>query len=142
MESQKRKVILRIAAMVALFLLLIAGAIWFKSWWIKAPLIILAAVLAAFLVRIGISYKRKKFYFEGKVLSIVPPKGKFGKTSIIMKNGKVSKKMYSLQKVNMKVGNNYGVYIEDKSNEVIQYQPIKAQVIRATKSQQGKPQMH
>ena len=138
MESQKRKVMLRIAAMIAAFLVLIAGAIWFKSWWIKAPLIILAAAPGAFLVRIAISYKRKKFYFEGKVLSIVPPKGKFGKTSVIMKNGKVSKKLFSLQKLNMKVGNDYGVYFEDKSNEIIQYQPIKPQVMRPTKGQQSK----
>ena len=141
MESQKRKVLLRIAAMIALFLVLIAGAIWFKIWWVKAPLIIIAAAVGAFLVRIGISYRRKKFYFEGKVLSLVPPKGRFGKTSIIIKNGKMSKKLFSLQKVNMKVGNIYGVYFEEKSNEVIQYQPVKTQVIRPSKSQQGNPHM-
>ena len=55
-----------------------------------------------------------------------------------MKNGKVSKKLFSLQKLNMKVGNDYGVYFEDKSNEIIQYQPIKPQVMRPTKGQQSK----
>lgn len=38
----------------------------------------------------------------------------------------------------MKVGNDYGVYFEDKSNEIIQYQPIKPQVMRPTKGQQSK----
>ncbi len=138
MESQKRKVMLRIAAMVVAFVLLVVGVIWFKSWWIKVPLVLLAGLIGAFLVRIAISYRRKKFYFEGKVLSITPPKGKFGKTSVILKNGKISKKLYSMQKLNMRVGNDYGIYFEDKSNEIIQYQPIKPQVMRATKGQQAR----
>ena len=141
MESQKRKVMLRIGAMIAGFLALSIGAIVLDSWWIKVPLLLLAAVLGAFLVRIAISYRRKKFYFEGKVLSVAPPKGRFGKHSVIIKNGKISKKLYSLQKLNLKIGSYYGFYFEDKSHEILQTQPIKIQAIRPNKSQSGGPRL-
>lgn len=137
LESEKRKAILRIAAMVVVFIALVAGAIFINSWWIKAPFIVLAAALGAFLIRIFVSLKRKKYYFEGKVLSITPPKGKFGKYAIIMKNGKISKKLFSLRKLSMKTGNYYGVYFEEKSNEIIQFQPVRVQVMRPQKGQGG-----
>lgn len=141
MESQKRKVMLRIGAMIAGFLALSIGAIVFRSWWIKVPLILIAAVLGAFLIRIAISYRRKKYYFEGKVLSVTPPKGRFGKYSVIIKNGKISKKLYSLQKLNLKIGSYYGFYFEEKSNEILQSQAIKIQAIRPNKSQSGGPKL-
>lgn len=121
--------------MVLAFLLFTAGAIFFKQWWAKIPFVILAGVVGAFLVRIAISYRRKKFYFEGKVLSIIPPKKKFGKHSVIMKNGKVSKKLFSLQKPQMKVGGLYGVYFEEKSLEILKSEPVRVQMIRGMKNQ-------
>lgn len=140
MENEKRKFFIRIALMVFAFVLLTAGAIAIKSWWFKVPLIILAGVVGAFLVRIGISYRRKKFYFEGKILSIIPPKKKLGKYAVIIKNGKVSKKLFSLQKPNMKVGGLYGVYFEEKSLDILRAEPVKVQIMRATKGQ-GTPQI-
>ena len=64
---------------------------------------------------------------------------KYGKTPVNSVDYSTQvEKLFSLQKLNMKVGNDYGVYFEDKSNEIIQYQPIKPQVMRPTKGQQSK----
>lgn len=140
MEVEKRNFYIRIGLLVLAFVLPMTGVFLLKSWWFKVPLIVIAAAAAALLVRIWISYKRKKYYFEGKVLSILPPKKKFGKHIIILKNGKVSKQLFALQKPNMKVGGLYGVYFEEKSLEILKWEPVKVQMVRGTKSQ-STPQM-
>lgn len=140
LEKEKKEFYLRIALMALAFVLLMTGSFVFKSWWLKIPMLILAGVVGALLVRIGISYRRKKFYFEGKVLSVIPPKKKLGRHAVIIKNGKVSKKLYALQKPNMKVGGLYGVYFEEKSLEILKSEPLKVQLLRGTKAQ-STPQM-
>lgn len=126
--------------MILAFVLFAAGSVFFKSLWLKIPFVILAGVVGALLVRVWISYRRKKFYFEGKVLSVIPPKQKLGRHAVIIKNGKVSKKLFSLQKPNMKVGGLYGIYFEDKSLEILKAEPLKIQMLRGAKGQ-NPPQM-
>lgn len=125
--TEKTKAKLKIAAMVALFILLVAGTILYTSWWLKVPCAILSIVLGWMLVRMYLSYKRKKYAIEGKILSITPPKNRFkiGKYVIIVKTGKSSKKLFTWQKPSMKVGNNYAIYYEEKSNQIIQYETMK-----------------
>ena len=125
--TEKTKAILKIAAFVVSFVLLVVGTIMYKSWWLKVPFAILAVGVGWILVRMYLSYKRKKYAIEGKVLSITPPKNKFkiGKYTIIVKTGKSSKKLYSWQKLSMKVGNSYAIYYEEKSNQIIKYETMK-----------------
>lgn len=125
--TEKTKAILKIAAIVGAFVLLVVGTIMYKSWWLKVPFAIMALGVGWLLVRMYLSYKRKKYAIEGKVLSITPPKNKFkiGKYTIIVKTGKSSKKLYSWQKLSMKVGNSYAIYYEEKSNQIIKYETMK-----------------
>ncbi|MGB5823351.1 MAG: hypothetical protein WBH44_04720 [Proteocatella sp.] len=125
--TEKTKAILKIAGIVVVFVLLIVGTILYKSWWLKVPCGILAIGLGWLLVRMYLSYKRKKYAIEGKVLSITSPKNKFklGKYTVIVKTGKSSKKLYSWQKLSMKVGNSYAIYYEEKSNQIIKYESMK-----------------
>ena len=125
--TEKTKAILKIAAFVVSFVLLVVGTIMYKSWWLKVPCAILAVGVGWILVRMYLSYKRKKYAIEGKVLSITPPKNKFkiGKYTIIVKTGKSSKKLYSWQKLSMKIGNSYVIYYEEKSNQIIKYETMK-----------------
>lgn len=120
---------LRIGIMVAVMLLSIFMAFYVKNIFLKIPFIILAGAVIALLVRLYIAYKRKKLYFDGKVLSITPPKRKIGKYTIILKNGKVSKKFYSLQKPEMKLGNTYVVVYEEKSFNILEFQEAKFQMM-------------
>lgn len=142
--SEKTKAYLKIAAMVAVELFFVAGAIIYKSWWIKVPLIILAGLLGAFLIRMFVAARRKKFFAQGKVLSITPPKKKFGiplgKTQIVIKSGKASKKLYSMQKIFIKVGHDYAFYYEDKSNEILKYEELKMNMASRPKSGNLPPQ--
>lgn len=125
--TEKTKAILKIAAIVLAFVMLVVGTIMYKSWWLKVPFAILAIGVGWLLVRMYLSYKRKKYAIEGKVLSITPPKNKFkiGKYTIIVKTGKSSKKLYSWQKLSMKIGNSYAIYYEEKSNQIIKYETMK-----------------
>jgi len=81
-----------------------------------------------FLVRLYITYKRKKLYFDGKVLVIKPPKRAIGRHTVIMQKGKVSKKLYTYQKPTMKVGGNYVVVYEEKSFNILEVQEMKVQM--------------
>ena len=125
--TEKRKAMLKIAGIVAAFVLLVVGTIFYKSLWLRIPFAIMAIGVGALLVRMYLSYKRKKYAIEGKVLSITPPKNRFkvGKYTVILKTGKSSKKLYSWQKLNMKVGNSYAIYYEEKSNQIIKYETMK-----------------
>ena len=54
---------------------------------------------------------------------------KIGKTKVIIKAGKVFKKLYAWQPLTMKVGEMYGVYYEDKSNNILKYQALKGSLM-------------
>ncbi|EHL18126.1 hypothetical protein HMPREF9630_01121 [Peptoanaerobacter stomatis] len=131
MNDLRKKAIIRIGIMVAIMLLSIFLAFYIKNIFLKIPFIIIAGGVAALLIRLYISYKRKKLYFDGKVLTITPPKRKIGKYSIIIKNGKVSKKFYSFQKPEMKLGANYVVVYEEKSFNILEFQEAKFQMMNA-----------
>ena len=124
--TEQTKVFLRIGGVVALFVLSVVAIFLYKAIWT-----ILACVLGYMLYRTYLSYKRKKFYIEGKVLSVVRPtnKLKIGKTKVIIKAGKVSKKLYAWQPLTMKVGEMYAVYYEDKSNSILKYQELKGSMM-------------
>ena len=113
--------------MVAILFLSIFLSFYIKNIFLKIPFIIVAAIIIFLLVRLYISYKRKKLYFDGKILTITPPKRKIGKYTIIIKNGKVSKKFYSLRKPQMKLGGHYVVVYEEKSFEILDFQEAKFQ---------------
>lgn len=129
--TEQTKVFLRIGGVVALFVLSVVAIFLYKAIWAKAIWTIIACVLGYMLYRTYLSYKRKKFYIEGKVLSVVRPtnKLKIGKTKVIIKAGKVSKKLYAWQPLTMKVGEMYAVYYEDKSNSILKYQALKGSMM-------------
>ena len=77
--TEKRKAMLQIAGIVAVFVLLVVGTIFYKSLWLRIPFAIMAIGVGALLVRMYLSYKRKKYAIEGKVLSITPPKNRMAK---------------------------------------------------------------
>lgn len=129
MNDLKKKAMIRIGIMVAIMLFSLFMSFYVKNIFLKIPFIILAGVIIALLVRLYISYKRKKLYFEGKVLAITPPKRKIGKYTVILKNGKVSKKFYSLQKPDMKFGNTYVIVYEEKSFNILEFQEAKFQMM-------------
>lgn len=142
--SEKTKAYLKIAALVAAELLFITGIFIYKSWWLKVPMIILAGLLGAFLTRMLISARRKKYFIQGKVLSVTPPKKKFGipmgKTQVVIKSGKASKKLYSLQKLFIKTGHDYAFYYEEKSNEILKHEEIKINMASRPKGGNIPPQ--
>lgn len=88
---------------------------------------IIAVGLIVLLIRLYISYKRKKLYFDGKVLVITPPKRKIGRYSVVLQNGKVSKKLYSYQEPKLKKGVHYVVVYEEKSFNILEVQEQKFQ---------------
>lgn len=125
--TQQTKTRLTVTAMVVAFVALVAGVFLYTSWWLKVPSAILAVVLGFMLVRMYLSHKRKKYAIQGKILSATPPKNRFkvGKYTYIVKSGKVSKKLYSWQNLNLKVGQNYALYYEEKSNQIIKHESLK-----------------
>lgn len=133
--SQKTKAYLRLAAMAAGTLLMLYFAITSKSWWIKVPSILLGAGLGWLVYRSILSIIRKKHAIYGKVLTMVKPKNKYGwgKTTVIVKSGKVSKKLYTWQQLPLKIGSDYGFYYEEKSNQIISYEIIKASMVAKPK---------
>ena len=66
---------------------------------------------------------------------MVKPKNKYGwgKTTVIVKSGKVSKKLYTWQQLPLKIGSDYGFYYEEKSNQIISYEIIKASMVAKPK---------
>lgn len=140
--SEKNKAYLRIAAMAIAFVLMVVSVIVYKSWWIKIPSLILAGGLGWILVRTFVAMKRKKHAIYGKVLSVTKPTNKFkiGKTVVVVKAGKMSKKLYSWQPLSLKVGNEYGFYYEEKSNQILKYETIKMNQIARPKGNTLPPQ--
>lgn len=133
--SDKTKAYLRLAAMAAGVILLLIIIVVKESLWIRIPALLLAGGLGWLVYRSILSLVRKKHVLYGKVLSIVKPKNKygFGKTTIVVKSGKVSKKLYSWQKLPIRIGSDYGFYYEDKSNQIISYEVIKASMVSRPK---------
>lgn len=129
MNDAKKQAYIRIGIMVALLLLSAFMVFYVKNIWFKIPFVIISVALVVFLGRLYISYKRKKLYFDGKVLAINPPKRKIGRYSIILQNGKVSKKLYSYQEPKMKKGLNYVVVYEEKSFNILEVQEAKFQMM-------------
>ncbi|KDR93938.1 hypothetical protein SAMN02745945_01136 [Peptoclostridium litorale DSM 5388] len=125
MEKEKRNAILRIAAVVAVFAVMVFLAFYSKHIALKIVFGALAVVIGAFIVRIIISLKRKKFYIQGQCIAVQAPKGKFKKYSVFVKMGKATKKLYSAGEVKMKKGKFYGIYYEEKSNDIVKYEEIK-----------------
>lgn len=125
--SEKTKAYLRIAAMAVAFVAMVVLIFTGQSLWIRIPAVILSVGLGWVLFRTFLAFTRKKHALYGKVLSITKPKNKFGigKTVVVVKAGKMSKKLYSWQPINLKVGNDYGFYYEDKSNQIVKYETIK-----------------
>ena len=133
--SQKTKAYLRLAAMAAGALLMLYVAITGATWWVRVPAIILGGGLGWLVYRSILSIVRKKHAIYGKVLSIVRPKNKYGwgKTTVVVKSGKVSKKLYTWQKLSLRIGSDYGFYYEEKSNQIINYEIIKASMVAKPK---------
>lgn len=125
--SDKMRVYMRIAIMSLLFVSMVVILFVSKSWWIKVPAIILAIALGVILVRTFLAIVRKKHLIYGRVLSVTKPKNKFnvGKTVVVVKSGKVSKKLYSWQPISLKVGSDYGFYYEEKSNQILRFESLK-----------------
>lgn len=135
--TEKNKAYLRIGSMVVVFLLSVGGIFLYKPIWAKVIFAIISGILGYILYRTYLSFKRKKYYLEGKILSVVKPKNKFGvgKTVVIIKAGKVSKKIYSWQPITMKIGGTYGIYYEEKSNQIIKYQSLqKSMMVRPNRA--------
>ena len=133
--SQKTKAYLRLAAMAADAILMIVVVITGKSLWTRIPAALLAAGLSWLVFRSIQAIRRKKSVIYGKVLSLVKPKNKygFGKTIVVVKAGKVSKKLYTWQKLPLRIGSDYGFYYEEKSNQIISYEVLKASMVARPK---------
>lgn len=140
--SEKTKAYLKIGAMALAAVLLLVAVFVYKSWWIKIPALIVAGGLGWVLFRTYLAMTRKKHALYGKVLSVTKPKNKFkiGKTVVLVKSGKVSKKLYSWQPLNLKVGNDYGFYYEEKSNQIIKYETLKLNQVARPKGNSLPPQ--
>lgn len=128
--------------MAGVFVLMVVSLFVYKSLWIRIPSLILAVGLGWILVRTFVAMKRKKHAIYGKVLSITKPTNKFkiGKTVVVVKAGKVSKKLYSWQPLSLKVGNEYGFYYEERSNQILKYETIKMSQIGRPKGNSLPPQ--
>lgn len=124
--KDKTKGYLRTGAVILVFIFSIFGIIFYKPIWGKIIFGIFTGVSGWILYKTYLFIKRKKYYIEGRVLSIEPPKNKFkvGKTKVIIK-GKSSKKLFSWRPITLKVGGAYVFYYEEKSNEIIQYESMK-----------------
>lgn len=140
--TEQNKVYLRIAGIALGFLLSLVGVVLYKAIWAKVICFVIAGFLGYILFRTYLSFKRKKYYMEAKVLSVVKPKNKFGvgKTVIVVKSGKISKKLFSWQGVTMKVGQNYAIYYEEKSNQIIKYDVLKMNMVARPKRSNIPPQ--
>ena len=134
--SDKNKAYIRIAAIAVMFVALLALAFINSSLWIRIPSLILAGALGYVLFRTFLAMSRKKHLIYGKVLSVTKPKNKFkiGKTVVVIKSGKVSKKLYTWQQINLKIGNDYGFYYEDKSNQILKYENMKMSMVARPKT--------
>lgn len=132
-NKEQRNALLRVAAVVALFIVMVALAIYIKGIGYKILFGVLAAIIAAFLAKIFISLKRKKFYIQGQCIAVNPPKGKFKKYEVYIKIGKMTKKLYSPTQINMKKGKMYGVYFEEKSNDIIKFEELGVNIQRPKK---------
>ena len=140
--SDKTKAYLRIAAMAVLLVALIIIVFVYQNLWLQIPSAIIAVALVWILYRTVLSILRKKHVIYGKVLSITKPKNKinFGKTTVVVKAGKVSKKLYSWQPLSLKVGSDYGFYYEDKSDQIIKYETLKLNQMARPKGNKIPPQ--
>ncbi len=140
--SDKTKAYLRLAAMALMLVALIVIIFVYQNLWLQIPAGVVAGALAWILYRTAISMIRKKHVIYGKVLSITKPQNKinFGKTTVLVKSGKVSKKLYSWQQLSLKVGNDYGFYYEDKSDQIIKYETLKLNQMARPKGNKIPPQ--
>ena len=84
MNEARKQAFIRIGIIVAAVLLSIFLSFYIKNVFLKIPFIIIAVAGIVFLVRLYITYKRKKLYFDGKVLVIKPPKRAIGRHTVIM----------------------------------------------------------
>lgn len=131
MQGAKKQAFIRLSLISLAMLLFFAGAFNFKNVILKVLFAILGTIVAALLIRILIAYKRKKLYFDGKALSVTPPKRKIGRYTVVLKRGKVSKKFYSLSNPNFTIGKDYVVVYEDKSMTILDSQEAKFQMVGA-----------
>ena len=60
--TEKRKAMLQIAGIVAAFVLLVVGTIFYKSLWLRIPFAIMAIGVGALLVRMYLSYRGKSAF--------------------------------------------------------------------------------
>lgn len=131
MENDKKKAIIFISGLGILFLICLGLIFVLDKWYFKLIFGILAIIPAVILIRFFIAYKRNKNIFSGKVIAINKPSGKIVKKwTVIMKNGKISKKLYSLEEPKMKVGGTYGVAYEEKSNLILQVEQVQYQMVK------------
>lgn len=134
--SEQNKAYIRLAAMGVAFTSLLTLTFISKSLWIRIPSLILAGGLGYILFRTFLAMYRKKHLIYGKVLSVTKPNNrfKFGKTVVVIKTGKISKKLYTWQQINIKVGNDYGFYYEDKSNQILKFESLKMSMVGRPKT--------
>ncbi len=130
LQDAKRQAFIRLSLISLVMILFLSGAFYFKNIIIKIIFAIIGGALAALLIRILIAYKRKKLYFDGKVISVTKPKRKIlGKYSIVIKKGKVSKKFYAYTDPKFTLGKDYVVVYEEKSLIIMDSQEAKFQMM-------------
>lgn len=133
MDKDRKKGIIILVLIGIAFLFFFSMIFIMNKWYFKLIFGILSVIPAAILIRTYLGYKRKKLAFTGKVLQIKKPDQKFmQKWTVIMKNGKISKKFYSLEQPDMRVGRTYGVFYEEKSNLILQIENPEFQIMSAT----------
>lgn len=140
--TEKTKAYLRIAGIAGLFIAMIVIIFISKVLWIKILAGVIGAFLGWILYRTITTIIRKKQIIYGKVLSITPPKNKFkfGKTVVLVKAGKVTKKLYSWQPIKAKIGSDYGFYYEEKSSQILKFETVSMNTMQRPKGNKIPPQ--
>lgn len=131
MENQRRQAITIGVIMGAILILCLFLVFYLNKWYFKIIPLIPAGIIIAIFIRMFLLYKRRKLVFTGKVLTISKPTGKvLPKWTVIMKEGNVSKKLFSLEEPKMKIGKIYSVAYEEKSNNILMVEEVTFQAIK------------
>lgn len=140
MDERKRAQLI-LGGVIGAFVLSVVGIFYFQHIAAKIIFGIIAVALGVFLVRNYLTYKRKKYYVAGRVLAVTYPKGRLsmGRTVIMVKEGKVSRKLYSWDRPKLKIGSNYAFYCEEKTNNILKYDAINASMASGKVSRKNLP---
>lgn len=102
-----------------------------SKWYFKLLFAVPAVMLGVILARTLLAFKRRKLVFTGKVLTVTKPAKKLlPKWTVIMKDGKISKRFYSIEDPKMKIGAVYSVAYEEKSNTILKTEAVTFQTVK------------